>query len=92
MSDVSEVDGWYRSGAWLADWGAGVRVIEIRLKITPTGGLAIVKGISAEGPVVTFYGGPGPGKVLRDLQSALVREGLKWRGDKYALDNLEKNS
>jgi hypothetical protein len=72
------------------EWNQSVRLASISIKVDPTGVLAILKGITAEGPVVAFKGSTGIYKLCMQLRDKGVRETIKWRRDDYAIDNLEK--
>ena len=90
MAGDQTIDSWFKAGVWLDEWNGQGRLVEVRLKITPAGTLAILKFITGEGPMVGFHSGPGPSRVLRDLYNKKVREGIVTRPDRFALDNLEK--
>lgn len=76
---------------WLEAPAGVSRLNEIRFKITPGAVLAILKGYSAEGPVVAFIGARSLVDLHAKLGTKIALEGLKWRPDRFALDDLEKN-
>lgn len=84
--DVVGICEFFRSKLWYVDWQNGERLIGCSLKVEPTGYLAILKFISAEGPKVGFCGGKTIEGVFRTLSSDAGRKAIKLREDQYALD------
>lgn len=75
---------------WFADNLGVRRLTGFSVKVEPNGFLAILKGISAEGPVVAFMSVPSLEKLFRSLTTTEGLEALKWRPDKFALDKLSE--
>ena len=50
------IDEFFKNGLWFVDWPKPIRLTGVSVKVEPTGYLVILKGITAEGPVVAFKG------------------------------------
>ena len=75
---------------WVADWPGIARITGVKIKCEPTGYLVILNAISAEGPMVGFVGARHFKEIARLGWDEEQRRGVRWRQDRYALDNLEK--
>jgi hypothetical protein len=82
---------WFRNGLWFASWSNGERLVGLTIKVEPTGYLAILKFITAEGPKVGFYSSKTLEGVFRGLSSDKGREAVRLREDKYALDKITQS-
>lgn len=92
MSDLGKLgvlEEFMRQRLWFIDVGQERRVVGMSIKIEPTGYLAVVKTISAEGPEVCFVGTKTLDGIRRNLLDRSERDTRKWREDKYRVD---KNS
>ena len=76
----------YARKVWFLDIGDGKRMSGLTIKCEPTGYLAILKAISAEGPKVAFLGANTLDKIRTVLCSPKGLAELKWRDDQYRLD------
>lgn len=79
----------YATKVWFLNWPNGIRVTAISLKIQPGSILAILKAISAEGPMVAFAQVKSLDELRRKLSDPQGISSIKWRPDQYGLD---KNS
>lgn len=92
MGDVKleALDRWLTHGYWVQDHEGVARVVGLSIKCEPQQILAVCKALTAEGPVVAFVQAKG----LEHLYGIMGRKGLgdqvRWREDRFALDNLEK--
>jgi len=86
LDKLGLVNEWFTYSMWISDWTPVSRLVGCSLKVETSGYLAILKGISAEGPMVAFVGEKSLVKLFEKLRSAKVRENLVWRPDIYAFD------
>lgn len=80
------VDEFFKTSLWFVEWPSPIRLTGVTVKIEPTGYLLILKGITAEGPVVAFKGARSLWGACTDLRTKDTRYNITWRPDKYALD------
>lgn len=80
------VDDYFKHTVWFEDFGGDVRVHSISIKVDGGGILAVLKGVSAEGPKVTFRQASSFEGLYRDLQRLGKDRDARWRDDKYKLD------
>ena len=73
---------------WFHDFGPNLRLTGCSIKVTPTGYLYVLKAISPEGPIVAFSSEQGIDGLRRKLESGDGPSSLKWRPDKFRLDNF----
>lgn len=90
MSNWDQLEYFFQQGMWLKDITDGRRLTGMTIKVEPVTKLAVVKAISAEGPVVAFVGGHTFKDLWRTLERLGHGETLKWRPDQFALDNFVK--
>lgn len=86
LDKLEVLEGWLQHGVWFVEFGDGVRLTGVSIKIQPSGHLAILKGITAEGPKVAFLQLPTIDKLRRKLSAGNGLESIRWRADKFALD------
>jgi len=84
-------DEFFTRNVWLLEWEDGIRLTGLSLKCEFTGYLAVLRGISAEGPKVAFLSKPTLKQVYSNLKSKNGRGAVRWRPDRFKLDNLEKS-
>jgi len=86
IDKLAEVDYFFANKVWFLDFGDPVRLVGLNLKMQPGSVFCILKGITAEGPVVAFYGKESLEKLWRGLSDKNARLSLPWRADKFAFD------
>ena len=86
LTDVQAMDDWFTSTCWFTEWPIPVRLAKVTIKVDPTGVLAIITGITSEGPVVGFFGASSVSKVWRSLSTEAGRAKVSFKEDKYKLD------
>ncbi len=87
---IRTLEDFYARAVWFLEFETGARVSGLTIKCEPTGYLAIIKAITAEGPKVAFLGARTLDKIRTVLSSPEGREKLKWRVDQYTLDRIGK--
>lgn len=90
-TDLQLVEEFLTDNLWFLEMDSGIRIRGCSIKVEPSGFLVVLKGKSAEGPVVAFMGKSSLNKVVAALRTEAGRNALRWRQDKFAFDNLEKN-
>ena len=86
LDKLQIIEDFFKQTIWFQECGEGVRLVGASLKIEPTGMLLILRGISAEGPLVAFVGGRGLEEIWRKVNTSEKCKSLKWRTDHFALD------
>lgn len=86
LRKLETVEEFFLRGVWFLEFDIECRLTAVSIKCTPTGKLAILKAITAEGPQVAFCGADEFAGLWRKLNSAEGRSKLKWKPDCYALD------
>lgn len=82
-------DEFFTRKIWLLDWEDGVTFDGLSIKVGFDELVAVVKGHTAEGPVVAFMAKRGWASLYNTLSTPQGRASLRWRPDKYRLDNFE---
>lgn len=77
----------FKHKIWFLDFGPEVRLVGCSLKIEATGLLLILRGVSAEGPVVAFSQETELDGFRKRCLALGGKPALKWRADQYRLDS-----
>lgn len=86
LDKLVTLDEFFQQKVWFLDFGPTIRLVGVTIKVEPTGYLAILRAITAEGPKVAFLGKKGLDKLRTALLDESGRDAIRWRDDKYKLD------
>ena len=89
-SDLEQMEYFFQQGMWVRDITDGRRLMGVSIKIKPVTKLAVIKVISAEGPLVGFIGAHTFKDLWKRMEGLQRGEQIKWRPDQFALDNFNK--
>lgn len=89
MSDLDKLqvlEDWLTQGVWFEDFGTEIRLVGITIKVQPGGHLAVLRGITSEGPKVAFLQVAQIDRIRTMLRDGGSNGCVRWREDKFALD------
>jgi hypothetical protein len=86
LDKFTRADDLFTRGVWVQEWPGGVRLQGVSIKVKWGEYLVILKGVSAEGPMVAFMGASSLLKLVDSLGTPQGRDAVRWRPDKFRLD------